>query len=140
MPGVGPAAGTRITVYEQLRRSYVGGLSSGTSGESDAVTNGDKETLSEVMKTYLLSRATRMPEHAMLLAGSGAGSSSSGSGSGNTSSTSTSTSTSSGNSVGLGAKLLMGLTAGAVGQAVAVPADLVKVRELMDGRGYYRRA
>ncbi|PNW84038.1 hypothetical protein CHLRE_04g218650v5 [Chlamydomonas reinhardtii] len=89
--------GTRITVYEQLRRSYVGGLSSGTSG-------------------------------------SGAGSSSSGSGSGNTSSTSTSTSTSSGNSVGLGAKLLMGLTAGAVGQAVAVPADLVKVRLQAEGR------
>eukprot|EP00198_Chlamydomonas_reinhardtii_P002918 XP_001692254.1 uncoupling protein [Chlamydomonas reinhardtii] len=58
--------GTRITVYEQLRRSYVGGLSSGT--------------------------------------------------------------------VGLGAKLLMGLTAGAVGQAVAVPADLVKVRLQAEGR------
>jgi len=35
---------------------------------------------------------------------------------------------------GVGAKLLMGLTAGAVGQAVAVPADLVKVRMQADAR------
>ncbi|GLC71627.1 hypothetical protein PLESTF_001142800 [Pleodorina starrii] len=35
---------------------------------------------------------------------------------------------------GLGSKLLMGLTAGAVGQAVAVPADLVKVRLQAEGR------
>ncbi|KAG2500322.1 hypothetical protein HYH03_001898 [Edaphochlamys debaryana] len=37
-------------------------------------------------------------------------------------------------SAGLGTKLLMGLTAGAVGQAVAVPADLVKVRMQAEGR------
>ncbi|PNH09111.1 Mitochondrial uncoupling protein 4, partial [Tetrabaena socialis] len=35
---------------------------------------------------------------------------------------------------GLAAKLAMGLTAGAVGQAVAVPADLVKVRLQAEGR------
>ncbi|GIL79263.1 hypothetical protein Vretimale_16449 [Volvox reticuliferus] len=35
---------------------------------------------------------------------------------------------------GLGSKLLMGLTAGAVGQAVAVPADLIKVRLQAEGR------
>ncbi|GIL58234.1 hypothetical protein Vafri_13298 [Volvox africanus] len=35
---------------------------------------------------------------------------------------------------GLGSKLLMGLAAGAVGQAVAVPADLIKVRLQAEGR------
>uniref|UniRef100_A0A7S0UVX9 Mitochondrial uncoupling protein 4 n=1 Tax=Polytomella parva TaxID=51329 RepID=A0A7S0UVX9_9CHLO len=37
-------------------------------------------------------------------------------------------------SLGLGTKLLLGLTAGAIGQTIAVPADLIKVRMQADGR------
>ncbi|GFR41597.1 hypothetical protein Agub_g2321, partial [Astrephomene gubernaculifera] len=63
---------------------------------------------------------------------SGASSSSSPS-TGSNGSRSGNSSTSSSSGGGVGSRLLMGLTAGAVGQAVAVPADLIKVR--LQGEG-----
>jgi solute carrier family 25 uncoupling protein 27 len=38
--------------------------------------------------------------------------------------------------IGLAAKLAMGLTAGALGQLIAVPADLIKVGQREKGKGW----
>lgn len=51
-----------------------------------------------------------------------------------TSSSSSSSAAAATHSTGVAAKLVLGLTAGAVGQAVAVPADLIKVRLQAEGR------